>query len=355
VVLSIENNARTLAPDTSQAVVELTFTPGAGVVDEDGDPATPKVVVYPTATTVSLEKGTWTLAARGYRSQAVYAARPSADEDHTYFAEYTQDRIIIRPGDTVEVTIRLSPRIDGTGLTGFFSWNITLGSDTVEASMTLTKADGTPITDAAGAAIPPLSSVSGTPPTVAEGTVRLKSASAPGSVINPFPPAPSTPPVSLPVGSYLLSVTLTNAEDQETGRIDAVHIYENMETRAAYTFDGRGYTSQVYLSGTITNPYSAYTPRRVTAFNSDGVQVTGQISEDIQAGSGRYNLYLPAFSLPLAGDAAHPGGSRAFTLKVYLQDAEGNGGYSKEIPVTLDLTGRTDLDLTVEKFTLGSS
>jgi hypothetical protein len=320
----MESSVRTLAPDINQAVVALTFTPGADVVDESGGPVTePVIVVYPAQTDVSLDSGTWALAARGYRSNAAYTEDPSL-----YFAEYTQENIIIRSGEKVEVTIRFTPKISGAGLTGLFSWHIIIpGADTAGASMTLTKADGT--------AIPELENID------------LRS-----EAVNPSPVA-----VSLPVGYYLLNAVFTSVVGQETGRIDAVHIYENMETRAAYTFDGHGYTSQVHLSGTIKNiDYPAYTPKRVEAFYPGGLSVPGQEFIGITAGSGEspatWNLSLPAFSYTEPGSSDYPNGSRSFVLKVYMLNDDDKGGYSREIPVTLDLIGRTDIELPVEKYTL---
>jgi hypothetical protein len=341
VILSLEHTGRTLAPESIYVVFE--FTP------EFSDPVEDPVTgAYASAEAesgyrVDVHAGTWKLNALGYRSQAAYedylaaveaaeAADPPEEVPPAHFGSYEREHIVINGETQTEVVIQFTPLLkdpDAEGLSGFFGWDIDLGEDTVEASMTLAKADGV----------------------VVPGLENINLAS---EAENPSPAA-----VELPVGSYLLTITLTNSYGQEAGLTDAVHIYSGLDTRAAYTFDSNIYTSQVYLSGTIdAAEYPDYTPIKVEAFYPGGASVAGQEFLGITAGSGEipttWELYLPAFGYTVPVDPDYPNGSRRFALKVYMQNDDDNGGYSREIPVTLDLIGRTDLELEVEKYTLTS-
>jgi fibronectin type 3 domain-containing protein len=172
--------ARTIYPELSGFTkYELSFSDGPephDPVDLDGN------------NSVELAVGEWMITVTAFTGTegATAAARGSVP-------------ITVNPGQTTEASINLTP-ITGEGGTGTFNYTITVPSG---ASGNLV------VTTTAGAV-------------VNGGNINLLTES-------------TTDSIDLPVGQYLMSISLTLSE-KRAGRTEVLHIYPSMTSRAEYQF-----------------------------------------------------------------------------------------------------------------------
>jgi spore coat protein CotH len=160
-----------------------------------------------TTVEVDLERGSWEVTVKGY---VTIGGTP-------YLAAQGRKTITVTPGTPVNVSIIMTIAADPAGEAGTLSYDIDLSLETASLSKALLV----------------LESLGGDYKT----EIDLKEAGK------------RTGTLTLESGFYLLKVQLENGY-QALGKTEVVHIYPNMETKAAYTFGSGDLTRLVPISGT---------------------------------------------------------------------------------------------------------
>ena len=135
-------------------------------------------------------------------------------------AQAIMNGIIINAGNNTSRNLELEPIIE-TGSTGTFVWNISFPSSVTVASVTIT------------------------PDNLLTGTARQKLFFKGGTPL--VSPNNYSTPLNLRTGYYHVEFSLSNGE-YETGRIEYLHVYKNLQSEFTYTF-----TQEHFISSSVTN------------------------------------------------------------------------------------------------------
>jgi hypothetical protein len=216
---------RTLFPSTDGISYDVTFTSGGTTINKTMTTGTDSF---------SLEEGTWDITV-------------TAKKETTALARGGQNGVTVSassPGP--EVTITLQPITDGGAAQGTFQWSVDYPDGVTVASLYISKADGSPVSDYDPFDITGVTATEG----VRSGNVNLDP------------------------GTYLLRVRLTNgATNFSAGKAEAFHIYSGQSTSAVYAFLPGEFSDTKTLGGSAEVTHSA------------GVDVT-TVSIDIYGTSG---------------------------------------------------------------------
>ncbi|AEF85920.1 putative extracellular nuclease [Treponema primitia ZAS-2] len=298
--LNLDNGSplnRSLLPNPVFAYYELVFTDAGNSDNSITETITGK------NTAVSIKAGVWNL--------AVTAFVRRAGQDFSAAAGESSSPLVVEAGGTTSAEIFLYARTDGKGsfsYTASFPWGLDKAELTLQSF-----AD----------------------PSVEKKVDLLASPGLtnPGSFDE------------LPSGFYLLFLSLEK-DGQVAGKTEAVHIYDNLDTRADYAFTASDFAKAAFFSGTVSmsDALSAdYTITAVYLFSSDGNEISYMYDTTIEWPDWtiRARAYSgPAyFKVELGKDTDSDGSPDIFRL-------------SKSQPINLSTEGKSGIVLTVEKYAI---